>query len=68
MSSQFYINPYDILELGPEASEAEIKKKYRTLSILVHPDKNKHEKAAEVFNIVDTAYKQLLDIDKRRTF
>lgn len=44
--SKFYINPYDVLEIGYEASEVEIKKKYKMLSMLVHPDKNKHEKAA----------------------
>ena len=41
--SKKYVNPYDVLELGPEASEMEIKKKYRMLSIMVHPDKNPHE-------------------------
>ena len=44
--SKFYINPYDVLEIGYEVSEVEIKKKYKMLSMLVHPDKNKHEKAA----------------------
>ena len=36
--------------------------------MLIHPDKNKHEKAAEAFNVLDKAYKMLLDTDKRRTF
>ena len=63
-----YVNPYDVLELGPEASEAEIKKRFRMLSMLIHPDKNKHEKAADAFSIVDKAYKTLMDVDKRRTF
>ena len=63
-----YFNPYDVLQLGAEASEVEIKRKFRMLSILVHPDKNKHEKAGEVFHIVDKAYKTLMDVDKRRTF
>jgi curved DNA-binding protein CbpA len=38
------------------------------LSILVHPDKNKSEKASEAFNALDTAYKTLMDLDKRRTY
>lgn len=33
-------DPYAILELEPGASETEIKKRYRRLSILYHPDKN----------------------------
>jgi DnaJ-class molecular chaperone len=37
-----YFNPYDVLQLGGEATEPEIKKKYRAVSMLVHPDKNSH--------------------------
>ena len=68
LTSRLYVNPYDVLELGPEANETEIKKKHRLLSVLVHPDKNSSEKAAEAFNAVDSAYKTLMDVDKRRTF
>ena len=63
-----FINPYEVLEIGYEASEVEIKKKYRMLSMLVHPDKNKHERAAEAFGVVEKAYKELMDVDKRRTY
>ena len=63
-----FVNPYDILELGPEASEVEMKRKYRMLSILIHPDKNKHERAADAFQLIDKAYKTLLDVDKKRTY
>ncbi len=48
-----FINPYDILELGQESSEVEIKKKFRMISILIHPDKCKHEKAADAFHILE---------------
>ena len=68
LTTKTYFNPYDVLELGAEASEVEIKKKFKMLSILVHPDKNKHEQAGHVFNIVGKAYKTLLDVDKRRTY
>lgn len=68
LTTKIYFNPYDVLELGAEASEVEIKRKFRMLSMLVHPDKNKHEQAGHVFNIVDKAYKTLLDVDKRRTY
>ena len=63
-----FVNPYDILELGPESSDVEIKRKFRMLSILIHPDKNKHERATDAFALVDKAYKTLMDPDKRRTY
>ena len=63
-----FVNPYDILEVGPEAGDAEIKKKFRMLSILVHPDKCKHERASDAFHLLEQAYKTLIDPDKRRMY
>ena len=34
------LNPYEVLQVDPDASLDDVKKKYRRLSILVHPDKN----------------------------
>lgn len=39
-STYFNLNPYEVLQVEPDATLDEIKKKYRRLSILVHPDKN----------------------------
>lgn len=61
-------NPYEVLEVGYEASEVEVRRKYRLLSMLVHPDKNKHERAAEAFHILEKAYKALSDPEKRRMY
>jgi len=38
------------------------------LSILVHPDKCKHPKAPDAFHVLDKAYKELLDVEKRKMF
>ena len=38
------------------------------LSILVHPDKNKHPKAAEAFHTLEKAYKALVDPERRRMY
>jgi len=40
---------YEILALEKTASEGEIKKAYRKLSLLTHPDKNGYEGADEAF-------------------
>ena len=63
-----FVNPYDILEVGAEASEEEIKKKFRMLSILVHPDKCRDEKAPDAFHLLEQAYKTLMDPEKRRLY
>jgi len=62
------VNPYDILEVGPEAAEEEIKKKFRMLSILIHPDKCRHERASDAFHLLEQAYKTLMDHEKRRIY
>lgn len=40
---------YEILSLEKTASDGEIKKAYRKLSLLTHPDKNGYEGADEAF-------------------
>jgi len=50
-----------VLMLSPEATENEVTKQYRKLSVLVHPDKCKHEKAADAFQILKKAYEDTKD-------
>jgi flagellar hook-basal body complex protein FliE len=45
-----FVSPYEVMMIGPEASDEEIKKQYRQLSLLVHPDKNQDERAADAFH------------------
>jgi len=42
-SSYFNLNPYEVLQIDPEYTVDETKKKYKRLSILVHPDKNQDD-------------------------
>ncbi|KAG5190573.1 heat shock protein 40 [Tribonema minus] len=59
---------YAILGLKKTASDSEIKKAYRQLSLKYHPDKNKSEDAATHFAEVASAYEVLSDPDKRSTY
>lgn len=62
-------DPYSTLGVARTASEAEIKKAYRTLAKELHPDKNKdNPKASERFSDVSKAYDLLTDKDKRARF
>jgi len=60
-STYFNLNPFEVLQIEPEVEVADIKKRYRTLSILVHPDKNpdNQERAQMAFDIVSRSWKIL---------
>jgi DnaJ family protein B protein 12 len=62
---------YDILgleEVKATVTDNEIKKAYRKLSLLTHPDKNGHEHADEAFKMVSRAFGVLSDPDKKQKF
>ena len=59
---------YDILEIPKTASETEIKKAYRTLSLKYHPDRNKTPEANEISSKINEAYETLSDPTKRKQY
>ncbi len=60
---------YDVLGVGREASEAEIKKAFRGLARELHPDVNDHDpEAEEKFKAAAEAYEVLSDAERRRTY
>ncbi|XP_072529654.1 dnaJ homolog subfamily C member 8 [Salminus brasiliensis] len=67
-SSYFNLNPFEVLQIDPEATDEELKKRFRQLSILVHPDKNQDDpdRAQQAFEAVDKAYKLLLDAEQKK--
>lgn len=61
---------YDRLEVKPDATEEEIKKEYKRLSKMWHPDKNpdKKEEATVKFQEISQAKEILLDSEKRKIY
>lgn len=57
--SQPQFDPYEILGIGLGATKEEIKKTFRDLSKLYHPDKNPHPEAAEKYILIHKAYDTL---------
>eukprot|EP00667_Euglena_gracilis_P009372 EG_transcript_9513 len=54
-------DPHEILQVSKDADEKTIKKQYRRLSMLYHPDKNRTEAARVQYTRVRRAYKMLAD-------
>lgn len=59
---------YEILGLEKSVSDAEIKKAYRKLSLLTHPDKNGYDGADEAFKMVSRAFQVLSDAEKKEKY
>lgn len=60
---------YEILGVGRNASEQELKSSYRKLALKYHPDRNPGDKEAEErFKEAAEAYSVLTDSDKRRAY
>lgn len=51
--------PYEILGLPETANKKQVKKAFKELSRLVHPDKNSHPNAADASQKVNNAFKKL---------
>jgi curved DNA-binding protein CbpA len=65
-------DPYEVLGVPRDASESDIKKAYRKLALLHHPDKQSTEEgrlqATAVFAKISNAYEILSDPEKKREY
>jgi len=59
---------YEILGVGKNATQDEIKKAYRKLALKWHPDKNKSKEAESKFKEINKAYEVLSDPKKRARY
>ena len=63
-----FIDYYAVLGISSSASETEIKKAYREMSIKWHPDKNPDEDTTAIMQAVNEAYAILKDDVKRKRY
>ena len=60
---------YEVLGVGRDAADADIKKAFRRLARELHPDVNRHDPEAETkFKEAAEAYEVLCDADRRRQY
>jgi len=62
------MNFYEYMELTQEATTSEIRKAYRKLSLVLHPDKNDAEDAQIKFRWLASIYEVLKDTEKRAIY
>lgn len=59
---------YEILEVGKDASEEDIRKAFRQKALEFHPDRNKDADAGAKFKEVNEAYQVLTDPERRQRY
>lgn len=60
---------YKILGISRDASEKEVKKAFRSLSLKYHPDRNKgNQEAADMYLKINQAYETLTDPEKKKIY
>ncbi len=61
-------NLYNTLGIAPNASTDDIKKRYRSLAMRFHPDRNSDANAEVRFNAIQQAYEVLSDVKRRADY
>ncbi|KAF1550082.1 hypothetical protein FQV10_0009915, partial [Eudyptes schlegeli] len=62
------LNPFQVLGVEATASDAELRKAYRRLAVLVHPDKNEHPRAEAAFKVLRAAWDIVSSPERRKEY
>ncbi|XP_075407636.1 dnaJ homolog subfamily C member 14 [Tenrec ecaudatus] len=62
------LNPFHVLGVEATASDVELKKAYRQLAVMVHPDKNHHPQAEEAFKVLRAAWDIVSNPERRKEY
>eukprot|EP00475_Leptophrys_vorax_P037467 TRINITY_DN64658_c0_g1_i1.p1 TRINITY_DN64658_c0_g1~~TRINITY_DN64658_c0_g1_i1.p1 ORF type:complete len:249 (+),score=55.34 TRINITY_DN64658_c0_g1_i1:294-1040(+) len=63
--SCFKLNPFEQMNLPFDSTLDDVKKQYRKISLMIHPDKCKHPQAKEAFDVIAKAQEKLVDLEER---
>ena len=63
-----YSTPFEALGVNPDVTDNELTKTYRKMSFLIHPDKCKHEKAHDAFQLLAKAYNDCKDPSQKEKY
>lgn len=61
-------NYYEILGVGRDVTDSELKRQYKQLALVLHPDKNRAPQSDEAFKAVSKAYATLSDPTQRNHY
>ncbi|CAL8461725.1 g1256 [Coccomyxa elongata] len=64
----FKLNPFEQMGLRFDSTQEEVKRQYRKVSLLIHPDKCKHPLATSAFEVLGHANSELANEDFMREF
>uniref|UniRef100_UPI00398ED9FD dnaJ homolog subfamily C member 14 n=1 Tax=Pristiophorus japonicus TaxID=55135 RepID=UPI00398ED9FD len=62
------LDPFKVLGVEVMATDVELKKAYRQLAVLVHPDKNRHPQSEEAFKVVRAAWDIVSNPERRKEY
>ncbi len=62
----FKLNPFEQLGISFDCTMEDIRRQYRKVSLMVHPDKCKHPRATDAFEVLGNANKALTDEENVR--
>ncbi|XP_058118864.1 uncharacterized protein LOC131286398 [Anopheles ziemanni] len=59
---------YSILGVSPECTQEQIRKHYKKIAVLVHPDKNKQPGAEEAFKVLQRSFELIGEQESRKEY
>uniref|UniRef100_A0A2M3ZLW7 Putative molecular chaperone dnaj superfamily n=1 Tax=Anopheles braziliensis TaxID=58242 RepID=A0A2M3ZLW7_9DIPT len=59
---------YSILGVSPDCSQEQIRKHYKKIAVLVHPDKNKQPGAEEAFKVLQRSFELIGEQETRKEY